>query len=198
LKVEGIKPGSNRKIINKYKGPYYVCSRLHNGLNYVLRHCVTHRQLPKSVHCNKMRICDEMRDEFDQRKGLDSFDMISNGTSDQRSLEEVSKSVMSQQPNLDQQTSSATATVVPLSADDGQTVVTTNAPKSDEDDVWHEVERLLKVKRVGQEKHYLVKWKEGGKSTWEPAGNISDYSIRMFHVGKTQAGRTRKRKPRNN
>jgi hypothetical protein len=60
-------------------------------------------------------------------------------------------------------------------------------------DEWFAVQKLVNVKGVGQLRRNQVLWEDGSK-LWEPEENVSDNLIRRFHVNKTLAGKTRKRK----
>jgi hypothetical protein len=72
---------------------------------------------------------------------------------------------------------------------------------SDEEQSWnienevYEVERLLKVKGMGNNKQYLVKWKKGKekfKDSWVKASDITPNLIELFHKKFTAAGKLRK------
>ena len=42
------------------------------------------------------------------------------------------------------------------------------------DDTYHEVDKLLKVRRIGGQTQYLVKWKGNYQSSWEPDDYITE------------------------
>ena len=57
------------------------------------------------------------------------------------------------------------------------------------EDIYFEVEKLLKMRRVRGQKQYLVKWKGDYPNSWEPETNITDRPKREYHIRKQQRGR---------
>ena len=57
-----------------------------------------------------------------------------------------------------------------------------NNATSGESDKYYEVDRLLKVKFMQNEKHYLVKWKGQYKNTWEPENYNYRKPKREFNI----------------
>lgn len=47
---------------------------------------------------------------------------------------------------------------------------------------WYEVEKLLARKSKGGVLHYLVKWKNYRRSSWEPYYNIGQDLLRQFEA----------------
>jgi hypothetical protein len=62
------------------------------------------------------------------------------------------------------------------------------------DDVY-EIERIVNVKGTGQNKKYLVKWKDSPtekfKNTWVAAEDVTQAAIDRFHERRTSSGKTR-------
>jgi len=64
-----------------------------------------------------------------------------------------------------------------------------------DEDQWFEVEKLLKMKRVGGINWFLVKWIGGAPNSWQKEGDVSEYLVRQFFVTHTKSGKKRKRRP---
>lgn len=62
------------------------------------------------------------------------------------------------------------------------------------DDTYYEVDKLLKVRRIGGQTQYLVKWKGNYPSSWEPEDYITEKPKREFHTQRTKMGRRRRKR----
>ncbi|VDI02277.1 Hypothetical predicted protein [Mytilus galloprovincialis] len=63
-----------------------------------------------------------------------------------------------------------------------------------EDHQFYKAEKLLKLKRLQGKRHFLVKWADGSKPTWEPEEYVSEHLIRVYFSTHTNTGAKRKRK----
>ena len=62
------------------------------------------------------------------------------------------------------------------------------------EDVWHEIIKLSRKKRVAGKVYYYVHWKDAnGTKSWESADNITHSAIDAFeNARKTRTGKRRK------
>ncbi len=64
----------------------------------------------------------------------------------------------------------------------------------DSDDIWYEIIKLSKKKKVAGQTYYYVHWKDGNLTkSWEPASNVTQFAIDAFESSLKSRKRKKKR-----
>lgn len=158
LKVMKRTPGKKHKLQPKWEGPYYII-KVNPNYSFRLRRCDTHVELKSSVHANRLKFYKDPRD-FRPPTGNDNDGEVQNNNQNNVTRDKGNK--QNYQSNVNDRANQ-------------------DKNKNKPNGQWHEVEKLLKSKYINNKRHYLVKWADGSKPTWEPSNNISQFLKQLYH-----------------
>lgn len=151
-------PGKKHKLQPKWEGPYYII-KVNPNHSFRLRRCDNHIEWKSSVHANRLKLYKDPRD-FRPPPVNDNNGEVQNNNQNDVNRDDVNK--QNGQNNAKDRANQDKDNKKP----NGQ---------------WHEVEKLLKSKYMNNKRHYLVKWADGSKPTWEPSNNVSQFLKQLYH-----------------
>ena len=68
-----------------------------------------------------------------------------------------------------------------------------NLPQQQNKEVWYSVNKILKQRKVGNSKQYLIEWSNSkAKPSWQDENDISEELKRHFFIKHTRSGKRRK------
>lgn len=168
LKIMKRTPEKKHKLQPKWEGPYYII-KVNPNHSFRLRRCDNHIELKSSVHANRLKLYKDPRDFRPPPVNDNNGEVQSNNQNDVN-RDDVNK--QNGQNNAKDRANQDKDNKKP----NGQ---------------WHEVEKLLKSKYMNNKRHYLVKWADGSKPTWEPSNNVSQFLKQLYHSSVKQRKRKR-------
>jgi hypothetical protein len=163
--------GLSPKLVQKYKGPYYI-TKVSGNSTYQLRQKSDDKLMQSHIHANRLK------HHHDPTERIVVQPPIPASTPEPTTSDFI--------PDNQQQTPSSAQ-----SEDASSDKPSTSQPGKSNN--WREVEKLIKAAPWNGRKHYLVKWKHDSQQTWVPAEGVSEYLKREFHIKHTQSGKRRKR-----
>ena len=61
-------------------------------------------------------------------------------------------------------------------------------------EIWYSANKILKQRKVGQKKQYLIEWaNRNAKPSWQNENDVSEELKRQFYIKHTRSGKRRKR-----
>jgi hypothetical protein len=204
LRNDAKKTGVSQKLQKEFLGPYEIVDVLSE--HSVRLRCLANRKILKyPVHVDRIKPVMERIDEDVE----ESDDLVEkepgtgspvNSQQDELSGEMglatpdlTSSSVLNSVDTGTRMGHTDSQTSHPLARDDGREQQT-NARDDVGDDVY-EIERIVNMKGSGENRQYLVKWKDSPdekfKNTWVLAKDVTQAAIDKFHERKTSSGKTR-------
>ena len=171
LRQHVVPVGRSPKLVDKYKGPYYI-TELGPKYTYKLRMCSTNKEVKSMINAKEIILYKDPRDHQ-----LQPNEVVQNqaNNADRVDQHDQSDENVPQAQNRENETTDG---------NDDQV----------EDHQFYKAEKLLKLKRLQGRRHFLVKWADGSKPTWEPEEYVSEHLIRVYFSTHTNTGAKRKRK----
>jgi hypothetical protein len=210
-----VKRGESKKLTQMWVGPFRVAEVL-SDTNVILMDCKTLKVHKTPVHVNRLRLYADDRDYFhnwsSQNQGVGSDQPNSDSS---RTDLDSPKRDQNNAAAFDSDSGSNPDTVMTRASNTSK-VVKNNTALDAEDEVeqtqnnqqsqnsgtpmnqWVTAEKLLKVRKAGRYREYLVKFEDKAiKPSWQKAAKVPQILKDEFHIKKTLAGRARKYRQKN-
>ena len=187
LRQHVVPVGRSPKLVDKYKGPYYI-TELGPNYTYKLRLCKDNKEVKSMINARELILYKDPRDhQMQPNEDVQQQNIVQEGGHNQGDENNAENGKNRGNVQEAQQQSNVQEAQNKENANEGN-------GNNEGDEQFFPAEKLLKVKRMGGKKHFLVKWSDGSKPTWEPEEYVSDYLIRKFFTTHTNAGKRRKRR----
>ena len=215
---QNVKRGESKKLTQMWVGPLRVAEVL-SDTNVILMDCKTLKVHKTPVHVNRLRLYADDRDYFhnwssqDQRAGSDqpnpdsSETGLDSSTNDRDNEATLDPDSESNRDNVEMRASftgkSKNKVVKNNTAQDAEDIKDTQGTQQSRHDdkpmtKWVTAERLLKVRKAGKYREYLVKFEDKAiKPSWQKAEFVPQILKDEFHIKQTLTGRARKNKQKN-
>ena len=204
LKESHVPTGLSPKLFQRFEGPYYIVE-LGPNYTYKLRRCSDHKLIKSFMNATRIT---HYKDPFIMRDIPDNPQQVEHVQEEpdeepvqHDDIEPAAEVNNNPDPKDDPQQINVPPSQ-PAPQNENETDVmerSTQEPKGthtsqQSDGIYYEVERLLKMRHVGNQKQYLVKWKGNYPNSWEPDHHITERPKREFLIHRTQRGRKKRRR----
>ena len=202
LGVCQVPTGLSPKLFQHFEGPYYIVE-VGPNFTYKLRRCSDQKLLKSPVNATRIVHYKDpyiMRDipdndpnpdpiQADEAQGV-AGEIPNNPNPDLFNDDVQPHARPAQSSKSTQSGHQKSSTEHKQAANDKSN----SQPLKQSEDIYFEVEKLLKMRYVGRQKQYLVKWKGDYPNSWEPENNITDRPKREYHIQRAKRGRKRRRR----
>ena len=182
LKIHKTNPGLAKKFEDKYTGPFYIREKGSYDIykiadcrnNKLIKNFINAQDLKRYYNPQNYRYEPPDDDLFETESDADTIIYDPN--------EDEIKEPKGPNANNDLE-----------NAQNANETKVINEQKT-KNDVWHSVNKILKQRKVGQRKQFLLEWSDSRyKPTWQDEDNVSEELKRQFYIRHTRAGKRRRR-----
>jgi hypothetical protein len=191
LHTPTIKPGLNRKLVQKFSGPFYICD-VNDNHTYIIRDGKTHQQHPSRVHANRLRAFvspwNRLYNAHDTAANAEQ--QVDKQTDNDATTPLISpNTAASSDPHAAPSNNSSSSAPLSTQTTNGQDKLTNDTRE------WHDAERILSSRVRNRRRQYRVKWSDKNyPPSWTDANDVSAALVREFQIRRTQQRRRRRRR----
>ena len=188
LKVHKTRPGLAKKFEDKFTGPFYIREKGPFD-TYKIADCKTDKVIKNFINAQDLkRFYDPQNYRFEppnedlfEAEGDDSDadTIIYNPDEEEKEKQEI-KTKPESKDNVD--------------CDQHKEVSIVNTDWQHEKETWFRAYKILKQRKIGQRKQYLIEWSDRHfKPSWQNEADVSDELKRQFYIQHTKTGKRRRR-----
>ena len=197
MKNEAAK-GLCRKTKPEFCGPYRII-KLCGERTVRLKNEQTGKVLQRTTHINRIKRMELKTEEQDTEIQEEQQIETIKGQPATGGKQGKSKTVKCKKPEVQGKNGPEMEGEEPGDdSDSGEWVdINTDDQRREKSERYYEVDRILGIRKRGNQYEYLVKWmdrnNEGFKPTWEKSENLTEDSRNMYHEKFTKDGKIRKK-----
>ena len=185
LKVHKTKTGLTKKLHDKYMGRFYIKEKGPFD-TYKIADCQTNKPVKNFINAQDLRRYYDPQNYRYEPPDEDLFE----AESDDDTIIYDPKDTDVNEPQVDDPTKAGEI----VETDENVQEVEGNNKHKRKPDVWYSVNKILKQRKVGQQKQFLVEWSDCRfKPSWQNEENVSEELKRQFYIQHTKSGKRRKR-----
>ena len=185
LKIHKTKTGLVKKFHDKFTGPFYIREKGPFD-TYKIADCQTHKQIKNFINAQDLKRYYDPQNYRYEPPDNDLFET----ESDADTVIYDPNEIEANEPKVDQESNNDDNVENDQTVEEPQI---NHEPKR-KTDKWYSVNKILKQRKVGQIKQYLVEWSDCRyRPSWQNEENVSEELKRQFYIQHTRTGKRKKR-----